>query len=688
MSANNRIGGLDLPPPMVDQSTPPSAGGQQRRGLALPSQPAGPLHNSVSDWNVTGPEQGTHSTQMMVQQQPPTLQQDLSTQLVHGAHPIQMQMSQQPQQHPSASCGYVSKIQGVAQTQQQSNTNRVTQASYTNDVDFAMADEWGNQYGVWNYRAEPQQEQQESQGAHRDPLQHKLPQPVQGYEHMIRKCRLEYDNQLVKQMRIGIPQHSQMEGGLYGSEGGKGYYQYEQEYREHGLTEQQVSMAQASQLGLQGHSGHQTQFEQQYKPGQHGQPGHQRQLGKQIQLELQDQLGKENQFDRHNQVGQGNYSQQTLTPGQQSSIGLGQQPLFGNYQMTQRQFYLQHSTSAVHPMQDKPNYPFSTGFQILSPKEEVVARNMFRNRPLKANEIDIANQENIAPANLPTSITSSPLQGVKLNTAMQQGTALVNNPATQGGDYDLTPIPNAKLEIALIPSDHDKRMNPLLEQVFYHSPNPLTNCFRETITLKVGTACPVEFNLPAKFLEALIASHNATHGASSESTASATIHLPCADPTEVLAYLHWTRSGSIITGSSGEASTLISIFGCSLDLMSPQYEIAAVLPFFMLGQEREYPEDLIDEVFSRTNGENVNAGVVPHIARRILVAMIAARIVGPGKRRESIRTAVDERWKGECRGMLRTYVRNRGPVCEYPQDVMDLYGLAGRGDPFMDSVTG
>ncbi|KAF2857509.1 hypothetical protein K470DRAFT_291198 [Piedraia hortae CBS 480.64] len=466
-----------------------------------------------------------HKTQIMSQQQAPTLQQISPTPHVQGVYPLQVHMPPQQHQQYPAPCSYAPQNQELAQMQEWDNTSRVMQANYTNAVKLVTVDEWGNQYGIWNYcGVQAQQQRQESRAAHQRQQKLGMPKYVQMHDVMKRKAQSEYDGQSVKQTRIRVHQHSQIQGGMYGSQRGQVYTQHVMGCGQHGLTGQQVPMVQLSQLG------------QQYQPGQQGQFSHQRQFGQHNQLGQQAQFGPQIGVGYHHPLGPKTYSQQMQT----------------------------------------------------------------------------------------------------------------------------------------------------LERVFKPSPSSPTNTSRRTVTLKVGMACPMEFTLPAKSLGALIASHNATHGASSESTASATIHLPCADPTEVLAFIHWTRSGSILIATSREASALISIFGCSLDLMCPQYGIAAVLPFFMLGKTLEYPEDFIVEVFSRTDREDINGGVVPHIARRILVAMIAARTAGPGKRGLVIRVPVDERWGIECMMMLNTYMKNRGPVCDYPRSLMDMYGVAGRGDPFVE----
>lgn len=124
------------------------------------------------------------------------------------------------------------------------------------------------------------------------------------------------------------------------------------------------------------------------------------------------------------------------------------------------------------------------------------------------------------------------------------------------------------------------------------------------------------------------------------------------------------------------ARRLIDAIALDIALESGEYQYAAMKEFLPLARCLDWPEDHVNSVFDIT--KDAACMGKPHAARRMIVAIIAAKTVGRGKRkvRQGSRDRNIERGDrvegNEFWGMFDWYVKQRGPECRYPDSVEEF----------------
>jgi hypothetical protein len=171
------------------------------------------------------------------------------------------------------------------------------------------------------------------------------------------------------------------------------------------------------------------------------------------------------------------------------------------------------------------------------------------------------------------------------------------------------------------------------------------------------------------------------------------IHLPDIALADFTDFLTWTRTGRILPHTPSAVDHEWYIEHCARRLVSAlalthqhlrsvEYEQAAMTELHALGPLLEWLEELVNSVFAATTappGPGDQTALPPvllqHAARRLLVAMVAAKTSGFGKRKVRVgprdkNLERDERIRsGTFWKMFDGYCLERGGECAYPEGV-------------------
>ncbi|KAI6798935.1 hypothetical protein KC332_g13354 [Hortaea werneckii] len=148
-------------------------------------------------------------------------------------------------------------------------------------------------------------------------------------------------------------------------------------------------------------------------------------------------------------------------------------------------------------------------------------------------------------------------------------------------------------------------------------------------------------------------------------------------------FLHWTKTGHILPHATPtdtpwlvehHARRYLDALHLGITLHSIPYQSLAITSLLDLGPYIPYPEDLVNPIFSSTAHFHSR----DHPARQVIVAIIAAKTCGAGKRR--VRHGPRDRnvergdriesgtfWK-----MYDAFVEERGPECGWPGCVEEV----------------
>lgn len=203
----------------------------------------------------------------------------------------------------------------------------------------------------------------------------------------------------------------------------------------------------------------------------------------------------------------------------------------------------------------------------------------------------------------------------------------------------------------------------------------------DTTTLIVDQRSQCLFDIPRKHILHLVSTLEAqtitipATRAGEEPRICEGIYLPAVCASDFADFLYWTRYGRILphppTETSPEyhldcsARRLISAISLAHHtLQSPAYMQAALTEFHALGHLLPYPEDFVNSIFAATNtvapaqpGEKPKrvqsiAGLPQHSARKLIVAVVAAKTCGQGRR--AVRVGPRGWVKGEDEGRVRS----------------------------------
>ncbi|KAK5135526.1 hypothetical protein LTR08_005161 [Meristemomyces frigidus] len=139
-------------------------------------------------------------------------------------------------------------------------------------------------------------------------------------------------------------------------------------------------------------------------------------------------------------------------------------------------------------------------------------------------------------------------------------------------------------------------------------------------------------------------------------------------------FVAWTKTGGIIQYPHNNTEWIIEhharrlkdALALGINLKSTEYQRAALSELHALGPLLDWPEDFVSDIFVATGDD--------HPARRLIVAMVAAKTCGNGKRRvrQGPRDRNVERGDRICSGtfwkMFDAYCLEHGPECRYPEE--------------------
>lgn len=184
--------------------------------------------------------------------------------------------------------------------------------------------------------------------------------------------------------------------------------------------------------------------------------------------------------------------------------------------------------------------------------------------------------------------------------------------------------------------------------------------------------------------------HFALHRGNRDGPSDKTVYLRQVTTTDFQHFYKWLCGDPIIDTDHGgkqyaidqHASRLVRAINLGVFLESQEYQRAAVREFLPLGPLLEWPEDYVNEIFDAT--KNVPAAA-QHIARRMIVAIVAGKTSGEGKRKprkgpkdQNIDRDDEIVWT-QFWEMYERYIRNRNWECKFPESVDEFSAPTGSG---------
>ncbi|KAH9832700.1 hypothetical protein Tdes44962_MAKER00180 [Teratosphaeria destructans] len=170
------------------------------------------------------------------------------------------------------------------------------------------------------------------------------------------------------------------------------------------------------------------------------------------------------------------------------------------------------------------------------------------------------------------------------------------------------------------------------------------------------------------------------------------IYLPGVTVSDFTTFHYWTLTGRILQyparGSTwyteSQAQLLISALALGIKLDNTDYQNAALSEFLSLAPQLEWPEDYVNAIFSATEKSSVLGRV--HPARRMIVAIVAAKTCGKGKRavRQGFRVmGVEGSGERVARktfwNMYDEFCHIKGGVCGWPRCLEEVVVDSGVG---------
>ncbi|KAK5118397.1 hypothetical protein LTR62_002911 [Meristemomyces frigidus] len=209
-----------------------------------------------------------------------------------------------------------------------------------------------------------------------------------------------------------------------------------------------------------------------------------------------------------------------------------------------------------------------------------------------------------------------------------------------------------------------------------------------TITLIIDQASQALFDMPRHHIPTILSRFSSKavpiqpHRENDEATTVEGIYLPGVRVPDLSDFMSWTRTGRILpqTPSPSDpewqiehsARRLIAALTLGITLSSLPYQQAFLEEFAALAPLLEWPEDYVTALFTATR----LASCASHPAEGLMVAIVAARTVGRGKR--GVRKGAGEGGAGErirstrFWGMFDSYVEVQGPECSSPGGVNEF----------------
>ncbi|KAF2765127.1 hypothetical protein EJ03DRAFT_331254 [Teratosphaeria nubilosa] len=235
---------------------------------------------------------------------------------------------------------------------------------------------------------------------------------------------------------------------------------------------------------------------------------------------------------------------------------------------------------------------------------------------------------------------------------------------------------------ASVPQRPSARLTIRNNRLSYPPAKPL-----DTITVVVDAQSQSIFELPKCLL-------SPTHQSQEQETLTLNhtlitcLYLPNITVSDFTTFHHWALTGRILQypakGSiwytESQAHLLISALSLGIQLDNTDYQIAALSEFYSLAPQLEWPEDYVNAIFSATEKSSVLGRV--HPARRMIVAIVAAKTCGKGKRavRQGYRVmGVEGNGERVARktfwGMYDEFCRRvEGGECGWPRSLQEVVG--------------
>ncbi|KAK5127912.1 hypothetical protein LTR85_005029 [Meristemomyces frigidus] len=150
------------------------------------------------------------------------------------------------------------------------------------------------------------------------------------------------------------------------------------------------------------------------------------------------------------------------------------------------------------------------------------------------------------------------------------------------------------------------------------------------------------FDVPRRYISALLDTQEpetvVVHERDTETAKSVTgILLRRADLVSFYDFVQWTKNGRILQYPHDNVEWLmehharrfINALALGIIIKSTEYQCAAVSELHSLGSLLTWPEDLVNGIFAATSAFSLDE----HPARHLIVAIVAAKTCGSGKRR-------------------------------------------------------
>ncbi|KAK3701413.1 hypothetical protein LTR37_015511 [Vermiconidia calcicola] len=184
------------------------------------------------------------------------------------------------------------------------------------------------------------------------------------------------------------------------------------------------------------------------------------------------------------------------------------------------------------------------------------------------------------------------------------------------------------------------------------------NCKLEVALVTVDSRCETTFEIPKAWLTQTsvllkrdyVNAFKSLNGISFDGFADQdsadapqkkTVYLPNVYTSHFFDFQRWLRKGRILPATAsyappwvveGRASRLVDAIKLAIVLESKEYQKAAMNEFLWTARFLEWPEDYVNTIFDITEASSKASGRA-HPARRMIAAIIAAKTVGPGKRK-------------------------------------------------------
>lgn len=232
---------------------------------------------------------------------------------------------------------------------------------------------------------------------------------------------------------------------------------------------------------------------------------------------------------------------------------------------------------------------------------------------------------------------------------------------------------------AQVSLNHPRRSFPLASPQILMS---IRSSHLDTVTVIADEQSQAVFDIPRQHLSELLETQDpetvVVHDRDTEAAKSVTgIFIRKVDFASFYDFVQWTKNSRILQYPHENAEwlvehharRLVDALALGVNIKSTEYQCAAVSELHTLGPLLTWPEDLVNIIFAATSAYSPG----DHPARQLIVAIVAAKTCGAGKRkaRQGARDRNVERgdrissttfWK-----MYDAYCMEQGPECPYPE---------------------